>query len=165
MDLPADSAAPVVPPVAVPVSRTGTTRLRRRPSGEPPALPRHLRTSGVGWLVASAVLVAGAIAVFSRGLRGVAVGVTVADDAVVRWFADLHVPGLVAAFQTLVALSSWLVRSNFALVLLVVLFVLRRFRHLVIWLFVITVLQLGAGNLLARWLQRPRPFGVEFRAD
>ena len=165
MDLPADPAAPVVPPVAVPVSRTRTTLLRRRPSGEPPALPRHLRTSGVGWLLASAVLVAGAIAVFSRGLHGVAVEVTVVDDAVVRWFADLHVPGLGAAFQAVAALSSGVVRSNFPLVLLVVLVVLRRFRHVVIWLLVITVLQVGAGNLLARWLQRPRPFGVEFRAD
>src|SRR3954469_3810061 len=138
MDLPSDPAAPVA-------VRPGTTGLRRRPSGEPPPLPRSLRRSGIGWLAATVVLVAWAVAVFSRGLRGVAVGVTVADDAVVRWFADLHVPGLVAAFQTLVALSSWLVRSHFALVLLVVLFVLRRFRHLVIWLFVITVLQLGAG--------------------
>src|SRR3954471_9878611 len=158
MDLPADSAAPAA-------VRPGTTRPRRRPSGEPPPLPRHLRTSGVGWLVASVVLVAWAAAVFSRGLRGVAVSVSVADDAVVRWFADLHVPGLVAVFQALAWLSSGTVLSIVPPVLLVVLVVLRRFRHLIIWLLVITVLQIVAGNLLARWLRRPRPFGVDVQAD
>src|SRR3954469_14931578 len=157
MDLPSDPAAPVA-------VRPGTTGLRRRPSGEPPPLPRSLRRSGIGWLAATVVLVAWAVAVFSRGLRGIAVGVTVADDAVVRWFADRHVPGLVGAFQALAALSSWAVLSTVPPVLLVVLIVLRRFRHLVVWLAVITVLQIVAGNLLARWVQRPRPFGVEFRA-
>jgi tRNA A-37 threonylcarbamoyl transferase component Bud32/membrane-associated phospholipid phosphatase len=158
MDLPSDSAGPRA-------IHPRTSRLRRRPSGEPPALPRHLRTSGVGWLVASLALVAWAAAVFARGLSGVAVEVTVADDAVVRWFAELHVPGLVAAFHALAALSSWPVLSTVPPVLLVVLIVLRRFRHLIVWLLVITVLQIVAGNLLARWVQRPRPFGVEFRAD
>src|SRR3954447_15883565 len=157
MDLPTDPAAPVA-------IRPGTTGLRRRPSGEPPPLPRSLRRSGVGWVAAPVVLVAWAVAVFPRGLRGIAVGVTVADDAVVRWFADRHVPGLVGAFQALAALSSWAVLSTVPPVLLVVLIVLRRFRHLVVWLLVITVLQIVAGNLLARWVQRPRPFGVEFRA-
>src|SRR3954451_9335159 len=157
MDLPTDPAAPVA-------VRPGTTELRRRPSGEPPPLPRSLRRSGIGWLAGTVVLVAWAVAVFSGGLRGIAVTVTVADDAVVRWFADRHVPGLVGAFQALAALSSWAVLSTVPPVLLVVLIVLRRFRHLVVWLLVITVLQIVAGNLLARWVQRPRPFGVEFRA-
>jgi hypothetical protein len=34
------------------------------------------------------------VAVFARGLRGVAIGVTVADDAVVRWLAELHISRL-----------------------------------------------------------------------
>lgn len=94
MDVPADKAA-----------RTGAPRLqraptgplrsprRRRPSGEAPPLPHHLQSSGVGWLVASVVLVALTIAVFAGGLRGLAVAVTVLDDAVVRWLAGLDAPG------------------------------------------------------------------------
>ena len=39
------------------------------------------------------VLVALAIVVFGRGMRGPAVAVTVADDTVVRWLAGLHAPG------------------------------------------------------------------------
>ena len=31
------------------------SRRRRRPSGAPPPLPRHLETSGVGWLLAGLV--------------------------------------------------------------------------------------------------------------
>src|SRR5215204_5614434 len=74
---------------------------RRRPTGEAPPLPYHLQTSGVGWLVAGLVLVALTIAVFAGGLRGVAVDVTVADDAVVRWFGGLQAPGLVGVWRAL----------------------------------------------------------------
>jgi hypothetical protein len=57
-------------------------------------LPHHLHTSGVGWLVALVVLLTLSIVVFAGGLRGPAVTVTVADDAVVRWLAGLDTPGL-----------------------------------------------------------------------
>ena len=67
MDVPAGQSARVVvqriPPEAVRWAR------RRRPSGEPPPLPHHLQTSGVGWLVAALVLVVLSIAVFARGLQ------------------------------------------------------------------------------------------------
>jgi hypothetical protein len=66
-------------------------RTHRRPSGEPPPLPYHLQTSGVGWLVALVVLVGLALAVFVRGMRGAAVAVTVVDHAVVRWLSGLAV--------------------------------------------------------------------------
>ena len=69
---------------------------RRRPSGQPPPLPHHLQTTGVGWLVAAVVLVALSLVVFAGGLRGRAVAVTVVDDAVVGWLAGLEAPGLVA---------------------------------------------------------------------
>ena len=57
---------------------------RRRPTGEAPPLPYHLQTSGVRWLIAGLVLVAATVVVFARGMRGLAVDVTVVDDAVVR---------------------------------------------------------------------------------
>jgi hypothetical protein len=80
MKVPTDHAALE----GVPEISSGTTRRTRRPSGEPPPLPRHLQISGVGWLVAAAVLVGAAVLVFARGLHGVAVDVSVADSAVVR---------------------------------------------------------------------------------
>src|SRR5215212_1810755 len=100
-DPPARAVAQRIPPGTVRRTR------RRRPTGEPPPLPHHLQTSGVRWLIAAAVLVALTIAVFARGLRGLAVDVTVADDAVVRWLTGLRVPGLVGLFRALAAISSW----------------------------------------------------------
>jgi hypothetical protein len=92
MDAPADQSTQTSGPRMQP----GTLRPvgRRRPSGELPPLPHHLQISGVGWLLAAVGLVALAIMVFGRGMRGPAVAVTVADDAVVRWLAGLDAPGL-----------------------------------------------------------------------
>jgi hypothetical protein len=67
-------------------------------------LPHHLQTSGVGWLVAVVVLVALSIVVFGGGLRGPAVAITAADDAVVGWLRGLDAPGLVGAERALAAL-------------------------------------------------------------
>lgn len=41
---------------------------RRRPTGEPPPLPYHLQTSGVGWLIAALALILVAMVVFAGGL-------------------------------------------------------------------------------------------------
>jgi hypothetical protein len=78
MNLPTDHAAPA----GVPGTPNDTPRRVRRPSGEPPPLPHHLHTSGIGWLVAAAGLVGAALLVFAQGLRGVAVDVSTTDAAV-----------------------------------------------------------------------------------
>jgi hypothetical protein len=90
--MPADqSTAKSTPRLRVPTPILRSPR-RRRPTGEPPPLPYHLQTSGIGWLVTAVVLVGLVLAVFARGLRGPAVAVTVIDDAVVRWLAGLYRP-------------------------------------------------------------------------
>src|SRR5215213_3600464 len=83
VDVPADQSTPTRSPRLRPASTGTPAPHRRRPSGEAPPLPHHLQTSGVGWLVASVVLVVLSMVVFAGGLRGLAVAVTVADDAVV----------------------------------------------------------------------------------
>jgi tRNA A-37 threonylcarbamoyl transferase component Bud32 len=133
---------------------------RRRPSGEPPPLPRHLQISGVGWLLAAVGLIALAIVVFGRGMRGPAVAVTVADDAVVRWLAGLEAPGLVVAWRALAGLSSWWVINGLSLVLVLALLALRRFRHLIVFLIFANVVLLLAANIVGEFARRPRPFGV-----
>jgi membrane-associated phospholipid phosphatase len=139
------------------------SRRRRRPTGEPPPLPHHLELSGLGWLVAAVVLVALSIAVFARGLRGPAVAVTVADDAVVRWLGGLHAPGLAAVLRGLAAIGSWWVLNGLTVGLLLALLVLRRFRQLIGWLVAGVVLSLVAGDIIGPVAQRPRPFGVAIR--
>jgi hypothetical protein len=89
-------------------------------------LPHHLQTSGVGWLLAAVVLIALAIVVFGRGMRGPAVAVTVADDAVVRWLAGLQAPGLGVVKGALAALSSWWVLNGLVAGLVLALLALSR---------------------------------------
>jgi hypothetical protein len=110
MDVPADQSTQTSGPQIQP----GTLRPvgHRRPTGEPPPLPHHLQTSGVGWLLAAVGLIALAMVVFGPGMRGPAVAITVADDAVVSWLVGLHAPGLVAVKYALAALSSWWVLNG-----------------------------------------------------
>jgi len=133
---------------------------RRRPTGAPPPLPHHLQTSGVRWLIAGLVLVALAIAVFARGTRGVAVAVTVADDAVVRWLTELQAPGLVAVMRGLAAIGSWWSINGVFYGLGLALLLLRRFRHLIVLLIMGNLLVGVGGALMAALARRPRPFGV-----
>jgi tRNA A-37 threonylcarbamoyl transferase component Bud32/membrane-associated phospholipid phosphatase len=162
MDVPADQSPRAVTQRTPP----GTARRarRRRPTGEAPPLPYHLQTSGVGWLVAGLVLVALTIAVFAGGLRGVAVDVTVADDAVVRWFGGLQAPGLVGVWRALAALSSWWVLNGLLVGLLLALLVLRRFRHLIVFVVLVQLLTLVVEAWIGPLAQRPRPFGVAIGA-
>ena len=138
---------------------------RRRPSGQPPPLPHHLQTTGVGWLVAAVVLVVLSVLVFAGGLDGLAVDVTVVDDAVVGWIAGLRAPGLLAAMQALAALGSYLAITVLLWGLVLALLVLRRLRQLLVVLGAWILQGFLIQYLLAPLLQRPRPFGVAFRGD
>jgi tRNA A-37 threonylcarbamoyl transferase component Bud32/membrane-associated phospholipid phosphatase len=165
MDLPADRSRPTSAPPLHPTLREAIrSPRRRRPTGAAPPLPYRLQTSGIGWLVAAVVLVGLTLAIFARGLRGPAVAVTVVDDAVVRWLASLVGPGLVAPLRGLARISSWWVLDTLLYGLLLVLLVLRRWRHLIVWL---VVAQLGSYLTLglAMIARRPRPFGVDLQAS
>ena len=137
---------------------------RRRPSGQPPPLPHHLQTTGVGWLVAAVVLVALSLVVFGGGLHGLAVDVTVVDAAVVGWLAGLRAPGLLPAMQLLAALGSWMAINVLLWGLLLALLLRGRLRHLLVILVAWAVQGLII-LLLAAMVRRPRPFGVEFRTE
>jgi tRNA A-37 threonylcarbamoyl transferase component Bud32 len=165
MDLPTDrsrsaSALPVHPSLREAVR----SPRRRRPTGAAPPLPYRLHTSGIGWLVAALVLVGLTLALFARGLRGAAVAVTVVDDAVVGWLADLVGPGLVGPLRGVARIGSWWVLFALLYGLVLALLVLRRWRHLLLWW---AVVQLGSliTLALAAIARRPRPFGVDFQAS
>src|SRR4029450_13259644 len=138
---------------------------RRRPTGEAPPPPHPLQPSGVRWLIVGIVLMALTIVVFARGMRGLAIDVTVADDAVVRWLTGRQAPGLVGAWRALAALSSWWVINGLLAGLLVALLVLRRFRHLIVVLVLAQLLTLVVQAWVPPIAQRPRPFGVVIGAS
>jgi membrane-associated phospholipid phosphatase len=110
-------------------------------------------------------LVGLALAVFARGLRGPAVAVTVADDAVVRWLGELHAPGLEVLWQGLAYGGSWWTLVTLESGLLLALLVLRRWRHLLVWLVAWPVVNALAYDLVATAARRPRPFGVDLRTS
>src|SRR6516165_4567262 len=125
-------------PAGVPAEPPSRPQLRRgsrqrRPSGEPPPLPHHVQGSGAGWLIAATVLTAASVVIFARGLRGPAVGVTVADDAVTRWLATARVPGLTPIARGLADAGSAPVYDAAGYTLMAALVVLRRFRHLLVF--------------------------------
>jgi tRNA A-37 threonylcarbamoyl transferase component Bud32 len=165
MDVPADrSRSTSAPPTHPSLREAARSPRRRRPTGAAPPLPYRLQTSGVGWLVAALVLVGLTLAIFARGLRGPAVTATVIDDAVVGWLGGLYGPGWVAPLRGVARISSWSVLYAASYGLMLVLLVLRRWRHLLVW-FVAVLLggQLIEG--LAMITRRPRPFGVELQSS
>ena len=141
------------------------SRRRRRPTGEPPPLPRHLESTGVGWMVAALGLVILTLLVFMAGRYGRGVSFAVADNRVVEALANLRTPWLTSFMRGLNGLlgSLWTVKI-LAWATLIVLVVYKRFRHLVIALISFQVLSLAVVGLSAA-ARRPRPFGVELEGS
>jgi membrane-associated phospholipid phosphatase len=165
MDLPAGQSTPTSAPPIHPTLRAAVRSPRhRRPTGAAPPLPYRLQTSGIGWLVAAVVLVGLTLAVFAGGLRGPAVAVTVVDDAVVGWLAGLVGPGLLGPLRGLARIGSWWVLYTLSYGLLLTLLVLRRWRHLIVWLVVVSLGSILT-VVLAAIARRPRPFGVDLQAS
>jgi membrane-associated phospholipid phosphatase/tRNA A-37 threonylcarbamoyl transferase component Bud32 len=132
-------------------------RRRRRPSGEPPPLPRHLSASGKWWLAASGAVVLAWIAVAVTGSVSL---FDAADTRVLQALAQVRSPTL-----TRVALISGALATPIAVYVLwvanfAILIVLRRWRHLFVWVGVGLVI-VGLGSTMLTVLQRPRPYEVE----
>jgi membrane-associated phospholipid phosphatase/tRNA A-37 threonylcarbamoyl transferase component Bud32 len=145
---------------ALDVRRSGR---RRRPTGKPPPLPRSIQRTGVWWAAAAVVLVTLAKVTFGPARRSLGVAVTVGDDAVVRWLAGLRLPGMTGLMEAIVASTGsagmiGALRWGTLLALLV----LRRIRHLVV--FVGSFLAVLLAVRLAT-VDRPRPFGVDLRGS
>ncbi len=132
-------------------------RRRRRPSGEPPPLPRHLNASGKWWLGLSAAVVL----LWAVGLgTGSIVLVDLVDTRVLQAISEVRSPGLTRVAEVAGGLATQAAVKTVWLVTIVVLVASRRWRHLLVWLGVcllVPTLSLGA----AATLQRPRPYGVE----
>ena len=143
-------------PAQVPVLRAGR---RRRPSGAPPPLPRHIERSGLIWLAVALVAAGGAIAVFGGGLSRWAVDVMVVDDAVTQRVAGAPVPGFTAAAQVIAEAGAAPAAVIAGYLLLLALIAARRFRHLLVLVISYEVLTLLTTAFLLV-VHRPLPFGV-----
>src|SRR5688500_5109413 len=82
------AAVPVVRPAPPAIQRV---HRRRRPSGEPPPLPRHLNASGKFWLALSAVVLLGCIAVVVTGTVST---FDLVDTRILQGFSEIRSPVL-----------------------------------------------------------------------
>ena len=105
-------------------------RLRRRPSGEPPPLPRERRWTRWVWVLAGVLVL------------GVALGLLIdatdvvqrADQAVLGWLAEARGSGLTNAAKLVVLVTSFAAVIGLRIATVLVLVLYRRFRHLAVFL-------------------------------
>jgi membrane-associated phospholipid phosphatase/tRNA A-37 threonylcarbamoyl transferase component Bud32 len=130
---------------------------RRRPSGEPPALPHELGRSGKFFLLLVLYFVVAITAflvfpslksVFERW-----------DHTRQLWITDLRTPGLTRVMLVVNGLaSSWTIRLiRWGVILALIVF--RRWRHLFVFLGAIIVTEIVAYNA-SSIIARPRPLGI-----
>ena len=131
---------------------------RRRPSGEPPPLPRRLGVSGRVWiaLAASVLVVVGVILAFGA----VGAGFDRLDSTMLRGVAAIRTRWLTNVMVDIntVLTSRWTIRI-LRLGTVIALAGLRRWRHLFTFLGSVIVVGLAAYQL-AMFQGRVRPFGV-----
>jgi tRNA A-37 threonylcarbamoyl transferase component Bud32 len=147
---PGDAVRPPVPPVA-------RAHRRRRPSGEPPPLPRQLNRSGKFWLaVAGVAILFCALLVPSGGLT---LRLDEIEGPVLSGLSAVRADPLTTFFRGLDAAIGPLVLGVWWGSLLVML-IWRRWRHLFVWIGTMWLVS----NLTAvanEVIQRPRPLTVE----
>ncbi|HEY4626210.1 MAG TPA: phosphatase PAP2 family protein [Blastococcus sp.] len=154
--------APPGPGRSIPATRPAPpaiarVRRRRRPSGEPPPLPRHLNASGKWWLGLSAMVLVAWIVILATGTVTV---FDLADTRILQAIAVVRTPWLTQVAHVAGVLATPTAIYVVWLANLAVLAGLRRWRHLFVWIGVgILVVEIGAG--MANALQRPRPYEIE----
>ncbi|MGN6172223.1 MAG: phosphatase PAP2 family protein, partial [Streptosporangiaceae bacterium] len=82
-----------------------------------------------------------------------------------RWLGGLHAPGLEVLWQGLAYGGSWWTLTALESVLLLALLILRRWRHLLVWLVAWPLVNTLAYVQVATAARRPRPFGVNLRTS
>jgi membrane-associated phospholipid phosphatase/tRNA A-37 threonylcarbamoyl transferase component Bud32 len=153
---------PQAVPAAVPASGPGPpaihrVRRRRRPSGEPPPLPRHLNASGKWWLALSGLVVVAWVVVWATDSVG---RFDVADTRVLQLFERIRSPALTRVADVAGVLASATAIYVLWLGNLAVLLAVRRWRHLFVAV-AVGLIVVNVGSSMAGTLKRPRPFEVE----
>ena len=134
------------------------SRRRRRPSGEPPPLPRELRASGKYWLGLGGVVVLSWVVLFT--VAGAGASITRWDVDVLKWISDLRVPGVTSVARALHALGSDVTIRILRWATILALLLFKRFRHL--FVFLATVLAVGfITTSVSLAIARPRPLEID----
>ncbi len=133
-----------------------TTR-RRRPTGAPPPLPHPVSVTTRAWLVLAVVVLAGVIVI---SLRAPSLRLdNQVSTAVLRFFARARTPWLTDVANGIYTAGSGWGATVIGLSAVVLTIVFRRWRHLLVFLCSLFLLQL-ATTLITAGTTRPRPYGV-----
>jgi membrane-associated phospholipid phosphatase/tRNA A-37 threonylcarbamoyl transferase component Bud32 len=157
------ASVPQALPEAVPAPRRPSppaiqrVRRRRRPSGEPPPLPRHLNASGKWWLALSGAVIVAWIVVVATGTVAV---IDVIDTRILQAFSDIRSPVLTGVAEVAGVFGTARGIHVLWLTNLLLLVVFRRWRHLFVWIGVALIVVNIAASMTST-LQRPRPYEVE----
>jgi tRNA A-37 threonylcarbamoyl transferase component Bud32/membrane-associated phospholipid phosphatase len=138
-----------------------TMTMRRRPSGEPPPLPRELGMSGKLLIAITASAILAIVTVMAVDSAGPAVERF--DSALLRGLSEIRAAWLTATLRAIDALGSPVALIAMRLLTLVVLVLFRRWRHLFVFVASVVVVELITFGL-ADYAARPRPFGVGYLA-
>jgi tRNA A-37 threonylcarbamoyl transferase component Bud32/membrane-associated phospholipid phosphatase len=139
------------------------TRRQRRPTGAPPPLPHRIAISTTAWLLLAVVIVACAF-LFSERTPWLRL-----DDRANTWLlrllADARTPWLTDVATGIKAAGTGWGVTVLGLSVVVLTMVFRRWRHLLVFLGSLFLLEIAAGQWIYRGLSRPRPYGVVITAS
>ena len=150
-------AGPGVAVPSVPADDTAAHR-ERRPTGAPPPLPHPITISTTAWLLLAVIILAGAF-LFS----GLTPWLRVGDQAgtwVLLRLADLRTPWLTDLARSVNAIGSGWGVTVVALSVVALTMVFRRWRHLLVFIGSLVVLEIVGAQWIYFPLSRPRPYGV-----
>jgi tRNA A-37 threonylcarbamoyl transferase component Bud32 len=133
------------------------TSLRRRPTGAPPPLPHPVSVTTRAWLVLAVVVLAGVILISVRA-SSLRLDNQV-NSAVLRLFARARTPWLTDVARGISAAGSGWGATVAGLSAVVLTIVFRRWRHLLVFLCSLFLLQVAI-TLITSGTTRPRPYGV-----
>ena len=125
--------------------------VRRRPSGEPPPLPREAGWVRWAWVVAGVIALGVALAAILAGADTSASF----DDSVLGWFADHRTTALTDVSKTLVSAGELPIILLVRLAVVVVLVAFKRFRQLVAFLATFVAVDWLVSRALSVPLQAP----------
>jgi tRNA A-37 threonylcarbamoyl transferase component Bud32/membrane-associated phospholipid phosphatase len=144
-------------PGIAPVLSTSPVGRRRRPSGEPPPLPRHIERSSKVHLVLIAVAAA---LVAGVSVTPVLAAITAVDLAALEALEEVRTSPVTSAMQTLQALASEATVPVIAWGTILILVAFRRFQHLAAYLIIVLAGSVLTSTLIGR-VGRMRPAGVD----
>ena len=135
--------------------------MRRRPSGEPPPLPRQLGVSGKLLLAVASLAILAVVLVLATDSAGPAVERF--DSKLLSSIGSIRGALLTDIMRAVDALAAPVTLIILRLGTLAVLVVYRRWRHLAVFVAAVIAVELLTYGL-ANYLGRPRPFGITYLA-